>query len=93
MKNILIATLALALTAAMPITALAQDGGGYDLTWSTLSGGGGTSAAGGYTLLGTIGQPDASTALSGGGYTLVGGFGSGTALPYHVYLPLVLRNQ
>jgi len=74
---------------------LAQVGGGYDLTWSTVDGGGGTcSTGGGYALGGTAGQPDAGT-LGGGGYTLGGGFWKG-GLPsaaYHIYLPLVLRND
>ena len=40
--------------------ALAQSGGGYDLSWSTVDGGGGTfSEGGGYSLGGTVGQPDA----------------------------------
>ncbi|MBI4578758.1 MAG: hypothetical protein HY718_03595 [Planctomycetes bacterium] len=58
-------------------SALGQSGGGYDLTWSTIDGGGGTSSGGGYELTGTIGQPDASNQsapLSGGDYGLVGGF-------------------
>ncbi len=61
---------------------LAQTGGGYDLTWSTIDGGGGTSTGGGYSLSGTIGQPDASaaSALTGGDLTLTGGFW-GTTLP------------
>jgi len=49
------------------------------------------SSGGGYTLGGTVGQPDAGV-LSGGGYTLAGGFWGGAAVPYRVYLPLVLRN-
>jgi hypothetical protein len=54
---------------------VAQTGGGYDLTWSSLGGSGGTAAStgGGYSLGGTIGQPDAG-ALRGGSYTLLGGF-------------------
>jgi len=72
--------------------ALAQSGGGYDLTWNTVDGGGYTwSEGGGYSLGGTIGQPDAGV-LQGGGYTLVGGFWGGAAAQYRVYLPLVLRN-
>jgi hypothetical protein len=71
----------------------AQAGGGYDLTWNTVDGGGGTfSSGGGYTLGGTAGQPDAGV-LSGGGYTLGGGFWAGGAAGlYRIYLPLVLRN-
>ena len=51
----------------------AQTGGGYDLSWSTIDGGGGASNGGGYELDGTIGQYDTST-LSGGGFQLSGGF-------------------
>jgi len=71
----------------------AQVGDGYDLTWNTVDGGGGTfSTGGGYSLGGTAGQPDAGV-LGGGGYTLDGGFWAGAAaIPYRIYLPLVLRN-
>lgn len=41
-------------------------------SWS-IDGGGGTSAGSGFSLTGTIGQPDAGV-LAGGGFTLVGGF-------------------
>ena len=84
----------LALTALLLLASVAraQSGGGYDLTWSTVDGGGYTwSEGGGYSLGGTIGQPDAGV-LSGGGYTLAGGFWPGAAARYGVYLPLVLRN-
>ncbi len=69
----------------------AQSGGGYDLTWNTLDGGGGGSSGGGYTLNGTLGQPDAGMAWSGGGYTLAGGFYQGAATEYGIYLPLIIR--
>ena len=69
----------------------AQTGGGYDLTWSTIDGGGGSSTGGGYQLIGTLGQPDAGTTLCGGGYALSGGFWSGAASGSKVYLPLILR--
>ena len=39
----------------------------------TIAGGGGTSIGGGYSVSGTIGQPDAGT-MSGGTYSLDGGF-------------------
>jgi hypothetical protein len=68
----------------------AQSGGGYDLTWSTVDGGGGSSAGGGYTLSATVGQPDAGTSLSGGGYTLAGGFWA-SGSPTRLYLPLLGR--
>ena len=77
--------------------ALAQSGGGYDLSWSTVDGGGHTfSSGGGYSLGGTAGQPDAGV-LSDGSYTLTGGFWGGAAAQHSpsqhtIYLPLVLRN-
>ena len=72
----------------------AQTGGGYDLTWWTADGGGGATTGGGYTLMGTIGQPDAGAALSGGNYKLTGGLWPGASLPsngFKVYLPIVIR--
>ena len=70
-------------------TALARSG--YDLSWWTADGGGGTASGGSYTLGGTIGQPDAGI-LTGGNYTLGGGFwGGGVAAGYKVYLPMILR--
>ncbi|MCS7283264.1 MAG: hypothetical protein RMK65_06150 [Anaerolineae bacterium] len=81
-----------ALLALPAPVALAQTGGGYDLSWWTVDGGGYTwSEGGGYSLGGTIGQPDAGV-LQGGGYTLVGGFWSAAATQYQIFLPLILRN-
>ncbi len=68
----------------------AQSGSGYDLTWNTINGGGGSSSGGGYLLVGTIGQPAAGT-LIGGGYTLNGGFWLSAVTSYTVFLPLVLK--
>jgi len=65
------------LTAATMLAsdARAQSGGGYDLTWWTIDGGGITFATGGtFDLGGTAGQPDASSALTGGAFRLTGGF-------------------
>ena len=47
--------------------------GGFDLSWRTIDGGGGTSTGGGFELSGTIGQPDAGV-MSGGSFVLAGGF-------------------
>jgi hypothetical protein len=58
MKRIALLALSVAALLTVPIVA-AQGGGGYDLTWFTIDGGGGASSGGGYTLMGTIGQPDA----------------------------------
>ena len=57
----------------------------YDLSWFTIDGGGGASAAGGYAIVGVAGQPDAGL-MAGGVYSLAGGFwsggaASGTAVP------------
>lgn len=64
----------------------------YDLSWWTVDGGGVTLSTGeGYSLGGTIGQPDAGV-LTGDGYTLAGGFWSGALVGYRIYLPLVVRS-
>jgi hypothetical protein len=92
-KNLLSLLLGLAVSLSLASVVLAQTGGGYDLTWWTVDGGGDTAHGGGYTLAGTAGQADASLSLSGGGYTLTGGFwtaGSADANQY-IYLPLVLK--
>lgn len=89
-------TLRLFLLMALLLSAsvvLAQSGGGYDLSWATVDGGGATFSTGGdFSLGGAIGQPDAG-ALSGGGYTLLGGFWSGGNPRYDIYLPLTYHNS
>ena len=46
----------------------------YSIDWYKIAGGGGTSTGGVYSASGTIGQHDASAALTGGSYSLQGGF-------------------
>ena len=46
----------------------------YSIDWYKVSGGGGTSTGGVYSVSGTIGQPDAGGPMTGGGYSLTGGF-------------------
>ncbi len=83
--------LAVLILLTVAVGVAAQSGGGYDLSWWTVDGGGATwSEGGGYSLGGTVGQADAG-ALEGGGYTLLGGFWGGAEVQYCVYLPLVLR--
>ena len=65
--------------AALVSTVTAQSCGQYELSWSTIDGGGGTSSGGQYTVMGTIGQPDAGYS-DGGGYELLGGFWAGEPL-------------
>jgi hypothetical protein len=63
----------LLLVLLVPLPGFAQQ---YSIDWYKVAGGGGTSSGGNYSLSGTIGQPDASGALTGGGYALTGGFWS-----------------
>ena len=48
----------------------------YSIDWYKIAGGGGTSTNGQYSVSGTIGQHDASDAMTGGNYSLTGGFWS-----------------
>ena len=66
---------AITLSLALIVTVSAQSGSGYDLTWSTVDGGGHAWSTGsGYSLGGAIGQPDAQVPASASGYALQGGF-------------------
>jgi hypothetical protein len=65
-------TILLCLTLAMACLRGATQS--YSVDWYKISGGGGTSTNGSYSVSGTIGQPDASGALSGGNYSVTGGF-------------------
>jgi hypothetical protein len=49
-------------------------GQSYSIDWYKIAGGGGTSTGGVYAVSGTIGQHDASAAVTGGNYSLTGGF-------------------
>ena len=72
LKYIVPAVIILLLAATL---ATAQSGGDYDLTWSTIDGGGQMwSNGGGYTLGGTTGQPDAGALHTGEDFSLQGGF-------------------
>ena len=73
---------------------VALAGSGYDLSWWTVDGGGYTFSTGpGYSLGGTIGQPDAGPVMAGAGYRLSGGFWFGGAALYRIYLPLTVRHS
>jgi hypothetical protein len=70
----------LAITAGLTTSAAAH-AQTFDLSWFTVDGGGATfSSGGGYTLGGTIGQPDAGQ-LAGGVYALSGGFWAAATAP------------
>ena len=53
---------------------LRVQGQSYTIDWYKIAGGGGTSTGSVYSISGTIGQPDASGAMTGGSYSLTGGF-------------------
>jgi hypothetical protein len=61
------------IVAIAPVSVLAMSGGDYEISWSTIDGGGGQSSGGTYIIRGTIGQPDAEYS-EGGDYELLGGF-------------------
>lgn len=88
--------LSLGLVLALLPFVLASANQGFDLSWSTVDGGGGTFSTGGaFSLGGTVGQPDAGV-MTGGVYTLAGGFWSGGAqasTQHLISLPLVIRNR
>ena len=94
----LVALLLVILPATTSIV-LAQGGSEYTLFWWTVDNGGGLSQGGAFALNGTLGQPDAGTAMSGGQFSLQGGFwpaGNVSGAPpanggQSVYLPLILR--
>src|SRR5688500_2084781 len=81
-RAIVLGTLSLISVVASLSYVYAQVGGGFDLSWSTVDGGGTTISTGGtYELEGTIGQADAGRS-TGGTYTLDGGFwGASTPSP------------
>ncbi len=81
MKTLLIIPLLLAASAVH-----AQQ---YSIDWYKVSGGGGTSTGGTYQVAGTIGQPDASGAMTGGSYSLTGGFWSLIAVEQTPGAPLL----
>jgi hypothetical protein len=72
----------LALLLVLAVPARAQVGGGFDLSWHAVAGGGRTAVQGGaFQLGGTAGQSDAARA-SGGAYSLTGGFWNGATLAF-----------
>ncbi len=69
----------------LPVTALAlvtvsAFGQPYSIDWYKISGGGGISTNGQFSVSGTIGQPDAGGPMTNGPYSLTGGFWVVTAV-------------
>ncbi len=68
MKKIIVL---LVLTLSLPVMSMSD--GDYEISWSSIDGGGGRSSGGDYSLVSTIGQPDAAYS-QGGDYEMLGGF-------------------
>ena len=64
-------TIILLLNLLVPISVVAQN---YSINWYTVSGGGGTSTGGPYSLSGSVGQSAAGGPLTGGSYSFTSGF-------------------
>jgi hypothetical protein len=62
-------------------------GQSYSIDWYKVAGGGGASTGATYQVTGTIGQPDASGAMSGEQYSVTGGFWSLIAVVQTAGLP------
>src|SRR5476651_1074123 len=65
----------------------------YSIDWYKIAGGGGTSTGGVYSVSGTIGQPDASGAMSGGSFSVSGGFWSLISLVQTAGAPPLILTQ
>jgi len=64
------------LTLALGLLAPALHAQSYSIDWFKIAGGAGTCTGAVYQISGTIGQPEASGAMTGGNYSLTGGFWS-----------------
>jgi hypothetical protein len=75
------------------VAGLQARGQSYTIDWYKIAGGGGTSTGGTYQVSGTIGQPDASGAMTGGSYSLTGGFWSLISVVQTTGLPRLIITQ
>ncbi len=67
--------------AALSLLTLAIHAQTYSVGWHKVTGGGGASSNGQYSVNGAIGQHDAGGPMSGGNYSITGGFWSLFAVP------------
>ena len=94
MRGVLALCLAMLAIVSFAYTRTHSDARGFDLSWWTVDGGGGTSSGGDYSMTGTAGQAEVGVRMRGGAYELAGGFwGAGGQAEYGVYLPVVLRSS
>jgi len=86
-QQVLRATVGMLVVCVGPASAVAS----YEIDWYTIDAGSATtSTGGGYTLTGTIGQPDGdANAMTGGGFTLEGGFWPGAGMPWYTLTLLI----
>jgi len=64
----------LALLTLLFLSATSTHAQTYSIDWSKISGGGGTSTGGVFSVSGTIGQPDAGGPMTNGQFSVTGGF-------------------
>ena len=98
MRTFIILTIMGLLLGLTVVPAQAQSGDDYELSWWSITSGGGTSETDDqeYSLTGAIGQPATET-LAGSGFSVTGGIltnesaaaGGGDG---PVYLPVIIRN-
>jgi hypothetical protein len=82
--------LVVALLIAGLVFTAARAATGYEVSWYTFDGGGGVSSSGNtFTVMGSIGQPDAGL-HAGTGYDLTGGFWAWVAR-YLSFAPLIKK--
>jgi hypothetical protein len=86
---------ALLLTCGIALAqASAPTAGTPTITWWTVDGGGGTAQGGGFTLMGTAGQPEPGPLLTGSEFTLTSGYwpgGLSGLIQKLLFLPFVTR--
>ncbi len=83
-----IVLLILVVSAVLVVNAM---GGGFQVNWFSIDGGGGASSGGDYAIGGNVGQVDAGT-LTGGDYTVSGGIWAGSVnTGYAIYLPSIRK--
>ena len=88
--------LAFVLVCVVTTAALAQSGSGFNLGWSVVAGGGGTSAGGSFALQGAAGQHDVGgPSMRAGKLEMRSGFLAPPEAPVgiqpQIYLPLIIR--
>ena len=79
------------LLGGLAISAASANGvSSYSVSWYTFDGGGGVSSSPAYTVMGTIGQPDAGPQNTSPTYSLTGGFWAWVA-QYFNFAPLIRK--